>query len=514
MPSEHRLHPISILFALGGQLRALALPALLFLFSTRSSQLGWQLLGLIFLVPTALAAAGRYWTFLYRYEEKELVIRSGLLFKNERHIPYHRIQNLDAIENLFHRAFGVVEARVHTGGGKEPEAKLSVLPKADFEEMRRRVFAAKQQGVALASPSEELEVEAAPGELEALPMARTLLHLPPRELLLAGLIHNRGGVVIAAALGLLWELGFLSGPMDRMWGDDFAGKGLVRDLVRSLFPDFSLPLGRLGGAVAALLVLLVAVRVFSMVWTTVRLWDYRVSRVGEDLRTEYGSFTRVAATLPLHRIQTVTLRETPLHRLFGRVSLKVDTAGAEDGAGQGQRQREWLAPLIPKQALSSFLAELLPGCELETVSWQSVHPKAFARELKGGVIVAALATVPLVILLRLWALPLFGALVLWAWFSARKSVRHMGWATTTSEVLYKSGWLTRQTSLARFGKIQAVCLHESPFDRRRGMARLKVDTAGASDLAHRVSVPYLAKDTAETLASKLVAEAEGRVFRW
>ncbi len=512
MPSDHRLHPASVFFALGAQLRTLALPAVLFLFSARSSDFGWQLFGLLFLVPTGIAAALRWWTFRYRYEESELAIRSGLLFKNERHIPYHRIQNLDAVENLFHRAFGVVEARVHTGSGKEPEARLSVLPKADFEEMRRRVFAGKQQATATAPTDGESDAAAA--EASPAEPPRLLLHLPPRELALAGLIQSRGGVVLAGLFGLLWEIGYLDRRMGDVVGEDAPGKGVVRDFLGSLFSGDVLPLGRVGALVAGIVGLMVTLRLISMVWTTVRLWDYRVSRVGDDLRTEYGSFTRVAATIPLHRIQTVTLRENLLHRLFDRVSLKVDTAGA-DGAGEGgQKQREWLAPLLKKSELPRLLGELMPGLELDSVAWQPLHPRAFSREMKGGVIVSTLATLPFVYNLKIWSLVPFSLFVFWAWISARQNVRHMRWATAEGHVYYKSGWLTRQLSLAPFGKVQGVSLSESPWDRRRGMMTLNVDTAGASDLHHRLRVPYLPKETALELATRLAAEAEGRAFRW
>ena len=69
----------------------------------------------------------------------ELVITSGLIFRNERHVPYGRIQNIDAVQNLLHRLLRVVEVRVETGGGDEPEARMRVLPLAALEEMRERV---------------------------------------------------------------------------------------------------------------------------------------------------------------------------------------------------------------------------------------------------------------------------------------------------------------------------------------------------------------------------------------
>ena len=65
-----------------------------------------------------------------------------------------------------------------------------------------------------------------------------------------------------------------------------------------------------------------------MAWATLRLHGFRLTREGEDLRTEYGLLTRVAATIPLRRIQTLTLREGPLHRLVGKNLARASTRRA------------------------------------------------------------------------------------------------------------------------------------------------------------------------------------------
>jgi putative membrane protein len=239
MPSDHRLHPLSVLFGLGRQFRNLVLPGLFVLFSAGVAGWSWQLWFMPLLVPYVIASFGRFLSFRYRYEANELVIRTGFIFKNERHVPYARIQNIDAVQTVVHRALGVVEVRVETGGGDEPEARLTVLPIAAYEEMRRRVFR-DRGGVAPASLS------TAPA-----PSSCVLLHLPPKELLLCGFIQNRGGVVIGAVFGVLWELGFWDGVTDRLFGEQAWGRGVIRDLLRAVFADGPLPAGRLALAVGA-----------------------------------------------------------------------------------------------------------------------------------------------------------------------------------------------------------------------------------------------------------------------
>ena len=56
---------------------------------------------------------------------------------------------------------------------------------------------------------------------------------------------------------------------------------------------------------------------------------------------------------------------------------------------------------------------------------------------------------------------------------------------------YRSGWLTRRTSLVRMARVQAVELRETWLDRRWGMATVAVDTAGSGEDSHPVDVPYL-----------------------
>ena len=91
---------------------------------------------------------------------------------------------------------------------------------------------------------------------------------------------------------------------------------------------------------------------------------------GRRLRSEYGLFTRVMATIPLRRVQTLTIRETPLQRLVKRMSIRVDTAGGTATPEGGPKQpREALAPIIRRDAVPALVREVLPGIELDAIEW-------------------------------------------------------------------------------------------------------------------------------------------------
>ena len=140
MASERRLHPASFFFALGGHAKQLLLPGVFVLVSARSGRGNWETWAMVFIVPFAIAAAVRVLSYRYRFDEGELVVRTGFIFRNERHIPYRRIQNVDAVQNLLHRALGVADVRIETGGASEGEAVMRVVSLGAFRELRDRVF--------------------------------------------------------------------------------------------------------------------------------------------------------------------------------------------------------------------------------------------------------------------------------------------------------------------------------------------------------------------------------------
>jgi putative membrane protein len=339
-----------------------------------------------------------------------------------------------------------------------------------------------------------------------------LVRLSPRDLLVYGFIENRGMVIVAAAAGLLWEVGVLESLMERLSGDQTWGRGAIRAALRDFAGDAGLPMPRLLLMSAAVLGVLVFVRALSMGWALVRLHGFTLTRVGEDVQVRFGLLTRVSATVPLGRVQAVTVREGPWHRLLERVSVRVTTAGGSSGDTTSV-QREWLAPILRRPRLPDLLAELVPHLDLGALDWQPVHARAFARRLRVWLAVAATVSLAAAPRLGWWTPALFAGLSAWGAFVAHRQVAHLGWVLTDQVVAFRRGWIWRFTTVTPLSRIQAVAQHESPFDRRHRMARVRVDTAGGSE-AFRVDVPYLGRDTAAELHRRLAAAAAETAFRW
>ncbi len=342
-----------------------------------------------------------------------------------------------------------------------------------------------------------------------------MLKLPVKELVVFGLISNRGMVVVAAALGLVSQTG--------LFNRDFGGWFERQIESGSGIPDpgigdklFLIPLFVL----AAIVVLLVLMRVLSVTWAIFKLYGFTLTRRGDDLRTVYGLLTRVSATIPRRRIQLLSMRVSRLHRMLRRASVQVETAGGS-GGGEGSdevqgpiTERLWLAPLIRRDRVPGLLSEVLPDLDTGDVDWQPISPRARRRILRKGLVLLTLLGAVSFAAFGAWGLVWLPLGVWLLWNHARRWVATAAYALTDDSVIFRSGWWGQSTTVVRFGKIQVLELSETPFDRRNRMASVKVDTAGASRVGHRIAIPYLEADIARRVLARLDAEASQTAFSW
>ena len=492
--AERRLHPMSWLFVLLGSLRELAVPIIALVVFGRSAGDWLELLGAIAAVGLAAHAVLLYFTYRFRIDRDELVIRSGILHRTRRHIPFRRVHNVTLHQGLLHRLFGVAQVELESAGGTGAEARMRVLRLADaraLEEILRR--RAREQTAAAGEPGAAAAAAAEPELLHA---------LDPAEVLRLGLVSNRGIIALAAIVGALAQ----------------AGSEILQQQIRGITdPVFriaeELPLGPaswLAGAAMLLVGLAVLLQLLSVVLAFLHFHGFRLMEVEGRLQTESGLLSRVRASAPPGRIQAFSLREGLVHRLLGRRSLRVDTAV---GGGEEARSLRDLLPVAEPERADALIHRFLPASGWPDLPWRPLHPRAWRRLL----LVPGLATAAGAALLAarfgpagLWLLALLPVWIV----RARLLARAARYAVTDRVVAIRWGWLDRRWRFAEIRKLQALRLTASPFDRRHGMANLWLDTAGAgaSDLPLRLR--FLPEPDARALLDAIAARLAATRLRW
>ncbi|QLG26833.1 PH domain-containing protein [Halorarum halophilum] len=483
-------------------------------------------------------AVARYLRFEYDLGPERLVVTSGVFSRQEREIPLRRIQNVDVSRSLVQRVLGLATVRFETAGGSATEAELDAVGAEDAERLRHQVGervralreGERSTGAAVDDEVGAVDTGGSPGEAGTTGVTgsevaaggsefddsfagsrgETLYEISARDLLVLSAISFRPGAIAAP-----------------VFGAPFVGDAATRGGVL-LFRFFGG--GREGGAtdlLAAAFTALVGLVAFAVtVWiasaalTYARYYDFRLERVADELRYERGLLGRYSGTVPLEKVQTVSIGENVAMRRLGYATLSVETAGYAPGSNRAGGA-ETTIPLAARGRVLDLARDLQPF-------GRPTFERPPTRARRRYAIRYALVSVGLaaVVLGASWlwtplpaiaaAVPLVGLAL--APIAARSKWRHRGYDERERAMLTRSGFWYRSTRVVPYYRLQTVFARRTIFQRRWDLASLTADTASTTSIvggdatAHDIDGDE-ADDLRERLLDRLredLAERRGR----
>lgn len=510
------LHPTSLIFDFLAHAKTYIVPALIGLFYGATEGQGFLLIiSAVIIIPTLLHSIFSYFTLRYCISDNQLIVREGIFNRNIRTVPLARIQNIDSVQNPLHRLFKVAEVKIETASGTKPEAVLRVLSVDKMNSLRSAIFESPAHLESNNPTGESPAME----DGQSLPSANVppnipenLLKIPLSWLFKAGLASNRGMVLVSISLGIFFQF-----TNDKF---NFSVKGIA-DLIRSSVDSTEVtetpqsPLVVFGLSLLAILTVLALIRLLGVGWYVLRFYGYQLQRNGNDLRISCGLWTKVSASIPVQRIQFISIHRSLLMRWWGMAAIRIETAGGDSSQNENSTEsisKRWFIPVIAEDRVAVIMQSLRPDLFWDETNFdfKTVSPKTTQRLIRISCIQSAmLGLIGLPISLAWGWIP--GALLLPIFLLyAFKKGRSMQYARGSNEVVYRSGIFYRKTSITFFDKIQTLHVNQSPFDRRWGMATLCVDTAAAGPAGHRMQIAYLDEHFANDEFQRLRINAAGR----
>ena len=463
-------------------------------FRQSRADLIWYGLAIAAALMSVVASVLQWWFYRYRISDREITLRSGMISKQERVIPFERIQTIDIQDAPLERLLGVVQVRIDTGAGgsAESEIALQAIPAAEAAGLRTQLLAARQR---LRGDSQT----SAEAEGEELPLAQTTVgdegevirRLSTRELLIAGATSGRIGAAAAIA-GVLIQFGEQLVPRS-MW-ERLPWEGMADAVTQiDVLAFLAITLGVLAWAI-------------SIVATVLTYGNFEIRRLGDQLQVRHGLLDRRQVTIPVRRIQAVRVVEGLLRQPFGYAEVKFDSAGF--GADQGASGV--LCPLVRRSEVVEFLQAACPDFaqDLEPVEMQRLPRRAMRRYIVaaciGWVIFVAVAAVVAwrftdipfqFVLLALILTPVFGGL-------GYRRYRDAGYLVGGGNFFLRWRGVSRITVFTQVRRLQYRELSVDPFQRRARLATFRTAVASGGS-REGFSLPHLDRQEAELLLARV-----------
>jgi putative membrane protein len=414
-----------------------------------------------------VAGVAGWYSTTYAATPDGIGLRSGVLSRRETYVRRSRIQALDITQEPLQRLFGVVQLEVQTaGGGKGGELSLVAVGTAEAGRLQRLLHAAAAGAAAAPGVASAPAAAARP--------AGPVRRLSTRGLAAAALTSGQLGLLLPAA-GAAYQIASEAGadPQDAL----------------ALAPD-----GWLGWALLAI-ALLVAAWLVAASAVVSSFAGFAVERDGERLRISRGLLSRRYSSVPVARVQAVTVVEGLFRQPFGLAALRVEVAGYASEAASART----LFPLLRRDEVDAFLTELLPelaGAEGAVArpplraARRYVLPPALAGLAVG---IAGLVTLPGTPPWPLVALLLGAALGALRYEAA-------GWRLAGGMLVVRQRRLARRTVIAPARRRQQHSWVQNPLQRRARLANLEVSIGAGTEAEVRHLDAAVARSLWERLA--------------
>jgi len=516
----NRLHPIS---AVGRVLnRTLSIGAVGFFAGMMlSGPLDLLPIGAVFVLAPVGAVLGaaygvaRYYRFTYELSAGDLSVNSGVFDRQERSIPLSRIQNVDIERGPIQRVLGLAVVKFETAGGSATEAELNAISYEEARELQSSVASYRRGDTDTETGTTDTEDETGTAATDrrterSRPTERRLYELSTVDLLTLALVSFRP----AAPALVLFGVPFAQEYAVRLLSESVAALGGPARVSVELLPTYSTGELLLTGIVAAAQFVLAA-WILSAAFTITEYYGFRLDYVGDDLRYRRGLIQEYSGSIPLEKIQTVTVRENVLMRRFGYAALAVETAGYAPGSGS-QDASNTAIPLDDRETVLA-LAEALTDAEIpemEGLPARSRRRYAVRYSLVPLVITAILAGVDaLVVSIPYWYTPL--ALLPLTVLAGHLTWKHRGFALLDHLFAARSGVLVQTTRLVPYYRVQTVIDSRTVFQRRLSLASVTADTASTASLLGGDATAYDVDDETahrlhQTLRDKLMSDLRAR----
>jgi len=430
------------------------------------------LFGTLFLFFPILAEILRFISFRYCLESGNVTIREGIFSRKIRNIPVKRIHNINTRQGLLSRMLRVVRVDIETAGGSGTEASLAAV---SGEEARRiQAYVREEKAQAFGENHQEGQDQDHFQAVE--PEEREIFRISLKDIFIAGATTYRMGLILVA-LYAVWD-----------YSEEFFQDSALFDWLENGYYQLD-EMRQAAGLNLFVVGLAVFFLLFFIAWilsiasALIRWYRFTLTESGEDLSISCGLLTLRAYTIPLAKIQALRCTTSLFRRPFGFMQINVTSAGHVGIQEKEKAQSDLLVPITHKRRTEYFVQAVWPGAVWDEIQWNRVHPYTRMRDFR---ILAVIFSIALFAVQFIWwhvPWTMFGAtlvaVALIALLIADLTYRQIGYADDKNFAYIKTGFLGLQYWVIPIRNIQNLAMTQTPFQRIRNLASLRIDVAGS-----------------------------------
>ncbi len=425
----------------------------------------------------------QYEFFTFQIVNDELIVNEGVLFRERKVIPFHRIQSVHLHQNLLQRITQLVGVKVDTAGSKGKELEIPALRRKKAEELRDLLREKSKQ----TTTEEKTANEGQRLATETQNKEQQLVKLHLGNLLVLGITENHlrsGFLAMAFVFGYFQQYA------------DFVQK-YIQPKVEAFLPEGSevnIPL-----ILGAVIVFLLGSILISLIRVILKFYGFEARLVENFIQIQSGLLRKNQYRIPSKKVQFIELHTNFIRRRLGFSTAKIYQA--QSASSDTNQSLE--IPACYEHHQQAIKQHLYSGIiESPTISTKA-DAMAYLR------FAALIALLPMTLLtwaaieLSFYLFIPIAIFYLYVLYSAWRYGKTVTVSINEEMLIISRGWLFPSTILIPMYKAQSLEISQNIFLKRRKLAHFVIHTASG-----RRSVRFLPEAIVYELINYQLAKVE------
>jgi putative membrane protein len=443
-----RQHPVAAISRAFELIRGNLVTILVFLFVGARSEsfpfLWWIGGGFALLLILGVA---NWWRFLYKIENGELHIKSGIFVRKNLYLTKDRIQVIDITSGVIQRLFGLVKLDIQTAGSSSREATIEAITIEKAKEINR-ILRSETNDEAGSESVDNAESIVKDEILKS-------FDLPGKELLIAASTSGSFGIALSILATLFSQI------------EPIISESEMFEYLFGMLPSQTDTVL----IVTVIIIFVVCAWLISFFSTLFKYGDFRLEVKEKEIVISRGIFEKKRITVPYNRIQAIHVAEGMIRQPLGYASIQLESAGYGDDKGTGSIV---LFPLIRQDQILTLLKDVLPDYQKQHEGIKP-PPRAVRRYIFRSAFMVTAITAGLYFAFDLnnwiWIFPLLS--VVWGWLKYKDAA--VAWGEDI--FLFRSRSLSKTTAFIRKNRVQDITISQSWIQRFRNLCTTQIHVA-------------------------------------
>jgi len=426
-----------------------------------------------------------FFRYYFHIVEDKLIVEKGVFGRSKTIIPFERIQTINFEQNLAHQVFSVIRLKVDTAGSAQKEFEFDAIAIDQAQALRKIVLEKKSKLVSFVKTSDNKE-----DSIDEKIGYKSILKLSIIDLIKVGITENhfRSGALILFALWWIW--------------DNLREAGLDPE-------KYTEDIDPLAGGVIILIglavIFIILAFLFSLIRTVLNYFGLEFWRSNNGFKISSGLFTKKDTSALDHKIQMISWSDNLLRKIVGyyqlslkqasSVAINIKTSINIPGCRQDQ---------IDMVTRALYGVNAFDGIEMESVNKIFMYRRMFFLSLLGApfLLLGYFNNNPFVIISGVLFIIYF---LITSYFRYKKCK----FGHNEKMMIIRGGLFGDKAETLPLIKLQNVEISQSPYQRRKKLANVKIHTA-----AGNVTIPYVDYNRAIQLSNYILYKTESSNKRW